>query len=89
MPPRNIRRLAGKKTLKTDKEKDKGGKNKMLYWGSVAVLVLIVIAFIGAPMVSRMVPARRMYVFGSYDGQEIAAVNGNYFYTQYRQRLRE
>jgi parvulin-like peptidyl-prolyl isomerase len=84
MPPRNIRRLAGKKTPKTDKDKDKGRKNKMLYWGSVIVLVLIVIAFIGAPMVSRMVPARRMYVFGSYDGQEIAAVNGNYFYTQYK-----
>jgi hypothetical protein len=53
-----------------------------LYAFTVAILVIITISFIGSPVLSR-IQGRARLVFGSYDGEDIEFVRGNYMATQY------
>ncbi len=58
------------------------GRSTWLYVGTVAVLVIIVFAFIGMPAIAPTIaPARP--VFGRYGSQDIAYDPGNFFARQY------
>jgi parvulin-like peptidyl-prolyl isomerase len=52
-----------------------------MYAGSVALLVIIVVAFVGGPLVGR-IGANQPMVFGTYDGEEILYAPGNYLARQ-------
>ena len=56
--------------------------NPLLYVGSVVVLVLITVSFIGAPAIGRFAGIGSSVVFGYYDGVEISHQPGNYFHSQ-------
>ena len=56
--------------------------NPLLYIGSVIVLVLITVSFIGAPAIGRFAGVGSSTVFGFYDGVEIVHKPGNYFHSQ-------
>jgi len=82
MPSRDIRRYTGRKKAPTsERVKEKARKRPLIYAGSVVVLVLVAISFIGAPMISRM-SGRSRVVFGVYSGEEIAYIRGGYFAEQ-------
>ena len=83
MQSRDIRRLSRKQKEPAEQEKSKSKRNPLLYWFSVAILVIIVVSFIGGPIVSRMGSSRGSLVFGTYDGREIRYVPGNYLARQY------
>jgi parvulin-like peptidyl-prolyl isomerase len=58
----------------------------------VIVLVIIVVTFVGAPLVTQTAGRSRRIVFGTYRGEEIAYTPGNYFARQYQaiaQRMRD
>ena len=54
-------------------------KNPMLYVGSLIVLVIITVTFIGTPAIGRFAGGGSGTVFGSYDGIDIEYRRGNYF----------
>lgn len=80
MLSRASKRIAQKK--KTTQEKEKPHRSKMLTYGSVIVLVVVGVSFIGVPIVSRLGGSSRMS-FGTYNGREIQFVRGNYLADQY------
>lgn len=57
-------------------------RSPWLYVGSIVILVIVVVAFVGAPVVSGFASPGRL-VFGRYDGRDIAYQPGNYFARQY------
>jgi parvulin-like peptidyl-prolyl isomerase len=82
MPSRDVRRYRGRKKAPTsERVKGQAKKRPLLYAGTVVVLVLVAISFIGAPMISRM-SGRSRVVFGSYNGEEIVYTRGGYFAEQ-------
>ena len=54
-------------------------KNPLLYVGSLIVLVIITVTFIGTPAIGRFAAGGSGTVFGSYDGIDIEYRRGNYF----------
>jgi hypothetical protein len=66
-------------------------RSRWLWVGSLAILVLVVVTFIGAPILTSMTGGNRP-VFGRYGNQEILYQPGNFFGRQYEaiaQSLRE
>ncbi|MFW5812476.1 MAG: peptidylprolyl isomerase [Alkalispirochaetaceae bacterium] len=57
-------------------------RHPALYIGSVVILVIIVVTFVGGPLVGGGQTEGRI-VFGEYNGEEIAYVPGNFFARQY------
>ncbi len=60
-------------------------RRPFLYLFSVIVLVIIVVTFVGAPLITQTAGGSRRLVFGSYRGEEIVYSPGNYFARQYQQ----
>jgi parvulin-like peptidyl-prolyl isomerase len=58
-------------------------KNPLVWGFSFVLLVIIVVAFVVAPIYSPIAANDQKIVFGTYDGAEIAYKSGNYFATQY------
>lgn len=82
----------GKQPDKRERDKKTiGGRSKGLYIGSVIILVLVVVTFVGAPVVGGMGGSGNL-VFGRYAGEDIAYAPGNFFARQYEgvaQQLRD
>lgn len=57
-------------------------RNTWLYIGSVVILIIVVVTFIGAPVATSTVGSNRP-VFGQYDGEDIMYQPGNFFARQY------
>ncbi|MDA3948651.1 MAG: SurA N-terminal domain-containing protein, partial [Spirochaeta sp.] len=57
-------------------------RNTWLYIGSVVILIIVVVTFIGAPVISSATGSTRP-VFGNYAGEEILYQQGNFFARQY------
>ena len=75
---------SSKKTEKTAAHKNgKDTKSKKPFFTifSVAILAIIVVAFIGSPIIGRMTESGRL-IFGSYDGDEIEIYAGSYMSRQ-------
>jgi len=81
MLSRASKRIAQKK--KATQEKEKPHRSPMLYYGSIAILVVVVISFIGVPIVSRLGGSGVRMSFGSYNGREIRYIRGNYLADQH------
>jgi peptidyl-prolyl cis-trans isomerase D len=60
----------------------KQNRNPVVYGLSIGILGLVTISFIAWPVVTRWRPVAR-YDFGSYAGNPIVYVQGNYFASQY------
>lgn len=58
-------------------------KNPLVWGFSFVLLVIIVVAFVVAPIYSPIAANDQKIVFGTYDGTEIAYKSGNYFASQY------
>ena len=79
------------KKKKVIQEKEKPHRSKMLYYGTIAILFVVGISFIGVPIVSRLGGAARRS-FGSYGGREIQYLKGRYLADQYQniaERIRQ
>ncbi|MFW5694226.1 MAG: peptidylprolyl isomerase [Alkalispirochaeta sp.] len=57
-------------------------RNRRLYIGSLIILIIVVVSFVGAPIISTLGGSGQM-VFGSYAGEEIRYQQGNFFARQY------
>ncbi|MFO8064420.1 MAG: SurA N-terminal domain-containing protein [Spirochaetota bacterium] len=67
-------------------------RRPFLYLFSVLVLVIIIVAFVGAPLVTQTAQRSESLVFGSYRGETIEYTPGSYFARQYESaanRMRE
>ncbi len=92
MPSREFRRLGRKKSKKpaTYIEK-KRTAHPFLYIFSVIILIIIVVTFVGGPLISRSAGSGSIS-FGTYKGKSIDYYPGNYFSQQkdiYAERLRQ
>jgi len=56
----------------------------LLYIFSLLILIIIVVTFVGGPIASGTASRSGRIVFGTYDGEEIAYAQGNYFARQYQ-----
>jgi hypothetical protein len=83
MLPRDIRRIIKKRKEPQQKDKEKSHRSPFLYYGSIIILVVVTISFIGVPVVSRIGRNGARLVFGSYSGRDIAYIRGNYLADQY------
>ena len=83
MPSRDIRRRKSKANVDLEKTlpAERKRRHPLLYFGSIVLLVIIVIAFVGGPLVGRIGSGGPL-IFGSYGGEEIQYVQGNYFARQ-------
>jgi len=92
MVPFGMAEPTGKQTNKQEREKKSfGGRSKGLYIGSVIILVLVVVTFVGAPVVGGFGGSGNL-VFGRYAGEDIVYAPGNFFARQYEgvaQQLRD
>ncbi len=84
MPSRDLRRNKQKqqqadtdKTLPAERRK----RHPFLYAGSIIILLIIIVAFVGGPMVGG-IGGGGPIVFGTYGGEEITYVQGNYLARQ-------
>lgn len=68
---------------KSKKRPARSTKNTLLYIGSVVILVLVVVTFVGVPAAGGFSQPAGSIVFGRYDGEEIAYRPGNFFARQY------
>lgn len=59
-------------------------RRPFLYLFSVLVLVIIIVAFVGAPLVTQTAQRSQSLVFGSYRGETIEYTPGSYFARQYQ-----
>lgn len=81
--------------MASENQKKRGGDSEprsristrrpFLYIFSVLVLVLIIVTFVGAPLITQTAGSSRRLVFGSYRGEDIVYTPGNYFARQYQQ----
>lgn len=74
--------MAEPKAKKETHGSSTGGRSRWLYIGSVIILVLVVVTFVGAPVVGGLGGPGNL-VFGRYGGQDIAYAPGNFFARQY------
>jgi peptidyl-prolyl cis-trans isomerase D len=77
---------ATKQKAAETRDTDTGFKrnNRLIYIGSVIILVIVVVTFIGAPVATGFVGGSRL-VFGRYDNRDIVYTPGNYFARRYQQ----
>ncbi|MBI9102778.1 MAG: SurA N-terminal domain-containing protein [Spirochaetales bacterium] len=69
--------------LVDEKHKEKKPtKNRFMFAGSIAILVLIVVTFIGAPAIGSFSSTSNRLIFGYYDGEPIEYRSDNYFARQ-------
>jgi peptidyl-prolyl cis-trans isomerase D len=66
-----------------DKNEHQSQRKPVMYALTVALLVLVVIAFVGAPALTGFAGGNTR-TFGTYDGDEITAFPGNYMSRQYQ-----
>ncbi len=83
MPSRAVRRRKNKENVEIEKTQpaERRRRHPLLYAGSIALLVIIVVAFVGGPLAGRLGSAGPL-IFGSYGGKEISYVQGNYLARQ-------
>jgi hypothetical protein len=77
--------MAAKKQRDIEEKQPKASqfnRHPALYIGSVIILVIVVVTFVGGPIASGA-GGQGKIVFGEYNGEEIAYVPGNYFARQY------
>ncbi len=77
--------MAAKKQRDVEEKQPKASqfnRHPALYIGSVIILVIVVVTFVGGPIASGGSQQGKI-VFGEYNGEEIAYVPGNYFARQY------
>ncbi|MCF7929681.1 MAG: SurA N-terminal domain-containing protein [Spirochaetales bacterium] len=81
--PKKTTSRSQKDTSKNQNQPQKEQKNKKtgLYIFSFIILVVVIVAFVGAPLVSNLGGPGKL-VFGSYGGEEIKYIPGNYFAQQ-------
>ncbi len=73
------------KTVKKHKDnvvEEKQHKHPFLWGFSVAILVLIVITFVGAPLMRGLLKTGGEIIFGQYDGEDIKYTGNSYFARQ-------
>ncbi|MDC7125164.1 MAG: SurA N-terminal domain-containing protein, partial [Spirochaetales bacterium] len=75
---RNNRKLSQEKIDLAEKRRS---TNKGMWIITVIILVVIVVTFVGAPVLSKA-SSNNTRVFGSYDGEEIIYNDGSFFYDQ-------
>lgn len=68
---------------KRKKQSKRSPRNTLLYIGSVVILVLVVVTFVGVPAAGGFAQQQGSIVFGRYDGEDIAYRPGNFFARQY------
>jgi hypothetical protein len=71
------------RTRSDDTRKKRSPRNTLLYIGSVVILVLVVVTFVGVPAAGGFAQQQGSIVFGRYDGEDIAYRPGNFFARQY------
>lgn len=76
-------RKSAQKHEEEEKKPSRSPKNTALYIGSVIILVIIVVTFVGGPAVGTAVGGAGQVVFGRYAGEDIVFSPGNYFARQY------
>ena len=83
MPSRAVRRRKNKENVEIKKTlpAERRRRHPLLYAGSLALLVIIVVAFVGGPLAGRLGSGGPL-IFGSYGGKEISYVQGNYLARQ-------
>jgi len=82
MPSRDVRRLKAKQPSSVSEVLEKKKTtHPLLYVGSIILLILVVITFVGSPIAQR-IGTTGSIVFGTYDGKDIAYRPGNYFSMQ-------
>lgn len=74
--------MAEPKDTEKKKSRPSFSRNTWLYIGSVVILVIVVVTFIGAPVATSTVGSRRL-VFGRYGNEDILYQPGNFFARQY------
>ena len=77
-----------KKQPASEAMQEKKRANPWLYGGSVVILIIIVVTFVGTPTVRSAAGGRGGVVFGKYAGREITYTQGGYF-AQQRELLGE
>jgi parvulin-like peptidyl-prolyl isomerase len=83
MQSREIRRRKERKAEKPESiVEEKKIQHPFLYVFSVVILVIIVVTFIGVPVVNDMAGQGARIVFGTYDGVPIEYTQGGYFARQ-------
>ena len=87
MPSTSKKKTNATKPHGEDQVQTKGHTPRGLYIFSVIILVIIVVTFIGAPVVGKIGGTGRI-VFGSFKGKPIEYIPGNYF-SQQKDRLAE
>ncbi len=77
-------RTTGSKRPDDKKKKaSRSPRNTLLYIGSVVILILVVVTFVGVPAVGGIAQPSGSIVFGRYGGEDIAYRPGNFFARQY------
>ena len=83
MPSREIRRVNQKKTAeKAPSGEEKKKKKSFLYIFSLVLLVLIIVTFIGVPVVGNAGRSQGRVIFGTFAGKNIEFIYGNFFSNQ-------
>ncbi len=83
MASRKERRLKTDKKINLDKTlpAERRKRHPLMYAGSVGLLVIIVVAFVGGPLVGG-IGSNKPIIFGNYAGEEIEYIPGNYLSRQ-------
>jgi len=74
--------MAEPKDTENKKPRTPLSRNTWLYIGSVIILVIVVVTFIGAPVATSTMGSQRL-VFGRYGNEDIMYQPGNFFARQY------
>lgn len=69
---------------KKKKRSSRSPRNTLLYIGSVIILILVVVTFVGVPAAGSFTQTSGSIVFGRYNGEEIAYRPGTFFARQYQ-----
>lgn len=74
--------MAESRQSEQNKSRDARRRNRGLYIGSLIILVIVVVTFVGAPVITSTASSGRL-VFGRYGNEEIRYQPGNFFARQY------
>ncbi len=79
MPSKDLKIV---KKHKENSVEEKQHKHPFVWGGSIAILVLVVVTFIGAPLFRGLLKTGGEIIFGQYDGEDIKYTGNNYFSRQ-------